>query len=77
MSVLQVTMDMIEKDSSAITGQKGHIIRRNALWNIFENMNHVENADKTLKELNISNSDNDSEERKKHSECCVQDEATI
>ncbi|CAG2209186.1 unnamed protein product [Mytilus edulis] len=77
MSVLQVTLDMIEKDSSAISGQKGQISRRNALGNIFENVNHAEIIDKTLKELNISNSDNDSEEKKNHSECCVQDEATI
>ncbi|VDI52764.1 Hypothetical predicted protein, partial [Mytilus galloprovincialis] len=71
------TMDLIEKDSADITGQKGYIIRRNALWNIFENVNHVEIIDKTLKELKISNSDNDSEEKKKHSECYIQDEATI
>lgn len=65
MSILAVTMSMMEREKSDIIVQNGHghhKNRRNAMGNIFKDMNQDAIFDRLVfKELDVSNFDNDSE----------------
>lgn len=65
MSILAVTMSMMEREKSDISVQNGHghhKNRRNAMGNIFKDMNQDAIFDRlVLKELDVNNFDNDSE----------------